>query len=83
MKKQAKKLKLAKETLRNLDASRLRRVGAAVYTQDGGIGCTQPADTNSCGSCVGCNQSASCEYTCSWNNTGAVIEPQSRNCTAP
>jgi hypothetical protein len=62
MKKQAKKLTLAKETVRNLGAPGLRQVaGATALQTDCQTACTQPADTFSCGSCVGCNPSITCD----------------------
>jgi hypothetical protein len=62
MKKRAKKLVLAKETIQEL--------GARAALVAGGI-------TN-----TGCSgeTSASCDYTCTWNNTAYVLEPQSGNC---
>jgi hypothetical protein len=65
MKKTTKKLVLAKETVRELVAP--------VHVVGGIIGTV--TDTGCSGEI-----SASCAYTCSWNATFPVIEPQSRNC---
>ena len=60
MKKKAKKLVLAKETVRNLDALGLRLVaGATALQTDCATACTQPADPFSW-SCF-CNPSITCE----------------------
>jgi hypothetical protein len=80
MKKKVKKLVLAKETLRSLDTPGLRRAAGATALQTNCVtACTQPADTQSCGSCVGCN-GASGDWTCGCVSNQVACAPTGNTC---